>query len=358
MNHRLSLEGDGWFNVRELRLAGSDAPLNVSWTDITKWETIVPLAQGEQSITLEAIDFQGNVLATTSVTITSTTSNPVDELFKISELSYNPIDPSAAELGVDPSLEDGDFEFVEFVNVGDQPINLLGVYFSDGIDFVFPDAILGANETIVVARNPDAFQVRYGDVGGQVLGPYSGRLDNGGERIAISNSNGETIIEFEYDDDAPWPTTPDGDGDSLHSTAPSSALPGLAASWLARSPSPGAQDSRSADLNQDGEINASDIDRLCLAVSNSETEFDLNGDGIVDLADRDLLLAMMGSTMGDANLDGIFNSSDLVDVLIAGEYEDDIQGNSGWAEGDWNCDGDFNTQDFVAALERGTYTSD
>jgi len=48
-------------------------------------------------------------------------------------------------------------------------------------------------------------------------------------------------------------------------------------------------------------------------------------------------------------------SADLVAILIAGEYEDAIDGNIGWSEGDWNFDGGFNTQDFVAALELGTY---
>ena len=58
---------------------------------------------------------------------------------------------------------------------------------------------------------------------------------------------------------------------------------------------------------------------------------------------------------GDANLDGEFNSRDLVTVFEAGEYEDNIAGNSGWAEGDWNGDGDFSTSDLVAAFEDGGY---
>jgi hypothetical protein len=60
---------------------------------------------------------------------------------------------------------------------------------------------------------------------------------------------------------------------------------------------------------------------------------------------------------GDANGDGVFNSADLVLVFQAGEYEDDISGNSTFAEGDWNGDGDFNSSDLVVAFQAGTYVA-
>ncbi|MFC1757753.1 tandem-95 repeat protein [Planctomycetota bacterium] len=54
---------------------------------------------------------------------------------------------------------------------------------------------------------------------------------------------------------------------------------------------------------------------------------------------------------GDSNLDGEFNSQDLVLVLQVGEYEDDIVGNSSWAEGDWDCSGDFDSEDLILAFQ-------
>ncbi len=36
-------------------------------------------------------------------------------------------------------MEDNDFEFVEFQNIGLQSINLLGTHFSNGIEFAFSD---------------------------------------------------------------------------------------------------------------------------------------------------------------------------------------------------------------------------
>lgn len=59
--------------------------------------------------------------------------------------------------------------------------------------------------------------------------------------------------------------------------------------------------------------------------------------------------------IGDSNLDGRFNSGDLVEVFQAGQYEDGIDGNSGWAEGDWDGDGDFTTSDLTKAFQDGRY---
>jgi hypothetical protein len=60
---------------------------------------------------------------------------------------------------------------------------------------------------------------------------------------------------------------------------------------------------------------------------------------------------------GDANRDGVFNSSDLIVVFQAGEYEDGIAGNSTWAEGDWNGDQEFDTADLILAFQQGKYVA-
>ena len=58
---------------------------------------------------------------------------------------------------------------------------------------------------------------------------------------------------------------------------------------------------------------------------------------------------------GDSNHDGVFDSSDLVQVFQFGEYEDAIAGNSTFEEGDWNGDGDFDSSDMVFAFQAGTF---
>ena len=66
---------------------------------------------------------------------------------------------------------------------------------------------------------------------------------------------------------------------------------------------------------------------------------------------------------GDANLDGEFDSGDMVQVFTAGRYETNpILDTSGrllnpasWSEGDWNGDGVFDSSDMVTAFVDGGY---
>jgi hypothetical protein len=86
------------------------------------------------------------------------------------------------------------------------------------------------------------------------------------------------------------------------------------------------------------------------------THGDLDGDGDVDLDDRSTWVHDVKQThFGDATLDGVFDSRDLVSVFAAGEYEDDVPLNSTWHTGDWNMDGEFSTQDLVLAFQDGGY---
>ena len=62
---------------------------------------------------------------------------------------------------------------------------------------------------------------------------------------------------------------------------------------------------------------------------------------------------LFNSWIGDANLDGEFNSGDLVVVLSAGTYEADVD--AVWSTGDFNGDGRANSSDLVAALSDGGY---
>ncbi|MFC1758236.1 hypothetical protein ACFL2H_05655, partial [Planctomycetota bacterium] len=53
--------------------------------------------------------------------------------------------------------------------------------------------------------------------------------------------------------------------------------------------------------------------------------------------------------IGDVNIDGEFNSEDLVLLFQKDRYE---SGNlAQWSEGDWNVDGQFTSSDLVAAFQ-------
>ena len=112
------------------------------------------------------------------------------------------------------------------------------------------------------------------------------------------------------------------------------------------------------DLDADGLLSAADIDSLADAIGTDRTDVydDVNWDGTVDLDDHAHWVKSLAQTwFGDANLDSEFNSGDLVAVFSAGEYEDALEDNSGWAEGDWDGDGDFTSGDLVAAFTDGGY---
>jgi hypothetical protein len=115
-----------------------------------------------------------------------------------------------------------------------------------------------------------------------------------------------------------------------------------------------------SDFNGDGVLDVRDIDLLLVEVrlGQNPTRFDRTKDGLVN--DQDILHVVtlpgeLNTYIGDADLDGEFNSTDLVQVLAAGEYEDTVTVNSTWATGDWNGDGEFDTSDLVSALAAGGY---
>jgi hypothetical protein len=112
------------------------------------------------------------------------------------------------------------------------------------------------------------------------------------------------------------------------------------------------------DFNGDFMIDAADIDLLTAAIiaGSSDGIYDLDGNGSVAILDRDFLVeTILGTYIGDANLDGEFSSRDFVAIFQINEYEDAIPGNSGWADGDFNGDMDFDSSDFVAAFQKGGF---
>jgi VCBS repeat-containing protein len=119
----------------------------------------------------------------------------------------------------------------------------------------------------------------------------------------------------------------------------------------------GESDTR-GDFDGDGQVDVSDVNLLCAAIYADEPSqrFDLTMDGSVNHSDfNELILSVLLTTLGDANLDGQFDSADLVLVFQGGLYEDRIETNSTWVTGDWNCDREFDSSDLVLAFQGGGY---
>lgn len=110
------------------------------------------------------------------------------------------------------------------------------------------------------------------------------------------------------------------------------------------------------DFNADGQLTVLDINDLTTqsAGGTNPAKYDLTGDAAVNNADvQRWVKDLKKSWIGDADLNGEFNSSDLVAVLAAGKYEVDTA--SVWADGDFNGDGRTNSGDLIAALSDGGY---
>ncbi len=123
-------------------------------------------------------------------------------------------------------------------------------------------------------------------------------------------------------------------------------------------------ESPAGDFNADGLLDIQDLNELTDRISNGfetnefwlEAMFDVDGDRFVVSGDLDTWVKDLRKTWyGDANLDGEFNSKDLIQVFATNTYEDGIAANSDWSSGDWNGDSEFDSSDLVKAFSDGGY---
>src|SRR4030095_4906133 len=128
----------------------------------------------------------------------------------INEIHYAPSDPTAGE------------EFVELHNPGLVSVDLSGWSFTEAISFTLPQGTaLGPGGYLAVAQNPAALRARFGDV--PVVGPFTGRLSNDGERIVLRDRLGALADAVDYRRGFPWPTVGGHPSCSIERGHPSAA---------------------------------------------------------------------------------------------------------------------------------------
>ena len=158
-------------------------------------------------------------------TATTPDLDPWTSNLMVTEVHYNPLPASAAEIAA--GFVTSDFEFMEIQNISSTlTLDLTDIRFTKGIDFDFADGTitsLAPGAYVLVVRNPAAFESRYG-AGLPIAGSYGpDNLSNGGENVKLSFGAGSAIQEFHYLDVAPWPSPPDGSGVSLVLMNPAAA---------------------------------------------------------------------------------------------------------------------------------------
>lgn len=292
----------------------------------------------------------------------------------LSEVHYHPSMPAEGS-----PLAENDFEFVEIWNRSTQLVDISAWRLNRAVDFTFPSGtLLAPGERIAIlsfdpslnGAKATAFRAAFGmSATIRLMGPFQGLLDSDTDVMELEKPEdmaaigvGHVLVDrVAYNDVAPWPLSADGQGMSIHRAIPV-AYGDDATSWIAATPTPGFDAAQPpvlpGDFNADSRVDAVDIGLLCQQVLNPTVvdPFDLNDDNLVTRADYDFLVAsLLNTSPGDANLDGIFDSTDLIAVFQAGKYEDGQARNATWAEGDWDCDGDFTTADLVVAFQSGKY---
>ena len=129
-------------------------------------------------------------------------NGPATPQLRFTEIMFNPPGGSA-------------HEFLEIQNVGPLPVDL-GFVCLDGVNFTFPgETLIAPGEILVLASNdaPSTFAAAYPGV--VVFDYFGGSLSNGGERVALRDAFGNTLVSVDYSDGGGWPATADGGNRSL-----------------------------------------------------------------------------------------------------------------------------------------------
>jgi hypothetical protein len=116
-------------------------------------------------------------------------------------------------------------EFIEVQNATATPFDMAEWRLRDGVDFDFPafnaadpaQTFLKPFERILLtSADPATLRSAYAVPAGiRVLGPWSGSLDNAGERITLKDKNGVVLCTVAYTDRGRWPVAADGAGHTL-----------------------------------------------------------------------------------------------------------------------------------------------
>lgn len=124
-----------------------------------------------------------------------------DSVVVVNEIMYRPAD--------------GAPEWIELYNQMGIDIDMSTWSLQGAVEYRFPEGtIIRAGSYLVVTSDPVALIAQSGYVT-PVLGPFEGKLSNGGETIRLVTNSGRLLNRVEYGVDGDWPVAPDGSGVSL-----------------------------------------------------------------------------------------------------------------------------------------------
>jgi hypothetical protein len=214
----------------------------------------------------------------------------------ITEIMYHPSD-------------DNGYEYIELCNTSGSDVTLYDSSYTSNtwklegaVTFTFPqDVVLEPGEVLIISETDEStFRSYYPTIDSDVnvLGPYSGALNNAGEDLYLTrpgdpeDDTGEVpyiVVEFvDYKDESPWPDAADGAGASLE-RIDATLYPNDSENWVANeSPSPGSFDieieEEDEDTDSDGMTDSWEIEYFGgIDVVNGGADDDWDSDGSSNL---------------------------------------------------------------------------
>jgi hypothetical protein len=121
----------------------------------------------------------------------------------ISEIMYHPASENVLE------------EFIEFFNKGAGAVDLTGWRLSAGVQFTFPAVSIPASGYLVVCADVATFTNKYPGVA-NVVGNWTGFLNNGDEDIDLDDAAGRRVDSVHYADEGDWAVRRRGPLDNNH----------------------------------------------------------------------------------------------------------------------------------------------
>ncbi len=218
--------GNGAIQLNSLRLT------NYPWTGTYFREIPIPLTAIPDPGYLFVGWSDPSVPQTEQINITLYNDYTINVIFEadtsVGEVVINEINYNSAE-SLDPE------DWIEIYNPSAVKLDVSGWHLKDednAHDFIFPEGtIISAQGYLVLCRDQTRFHAPFPDVM-NYIGNFDFGLSASGDQVRIFNSSRLLIDSVQYDDAAPWPTEPDGNGPTLELIDPEldNALP---ESWQA-----------------------------------------------------------------------------------------------------------------------------
>jgi hypothetical protein len=141
--------------------------------------------------------------------LASITASAVDSVVVFNEVHYHPVTNESTS------------EWIELHNQMAIDIDLSAWSIRGEVEYTFPEGtiILGQGY-LVIASDPAFLRAWTGST--NVIGPFSGRLNNSRGTLTLRDRNDRVMDRFEYRDQGKWPVAPDGSGATLAKRNPDS----------------------------------------------------------------------------------------------------------------------------------------